>query len=86
MDKQWHILVDFDGTITEVDADVFVASRLLDRPTFDKALALFNAYERTEIGLLDYFHGYLSLVDINHPDFDTCLAEVPVRHDLLALI
>ncbi len=86
MYRKWHVLVDFDGTITEVDADVFVASRLLGRNAYDKALALFHAYEKTEIGLLEYFYGYLSLVDINHPDFDACLSQVPIRRDLIALL
>lgn len=82
----WHILVDFDGTITKVDADVFVASRLLDAPRYKQALALFNAYENTEIGLLEYFYGYLSIVDINHPRFLECLNKVPIRRDLIRLI
>jgi 2-hydroxy-3-keto-5-methylthiopentenyl-1-phosphate phosphatase len=85
MNDTWTLLVDFDGTLTETDTELFVASKLLS-PNDQRLRRLFNAYESIEIGLLDYFYGYLALVDIESERFLESVVETPMRKDVLDLI
>ena len=85
MSSKWSIIVDFDGTITKTDAEVFVASKMVPAAQ-QKLKSLFDAYEAIEIGLLDYFQGYLELVDIEDDHFQSIVVQTPVRNDLVSLI
>ena len=85
MRDEWTIIIDFDGTLTETDTELFVATKML--PGTDARLKkLFDAYESIEIGLLEYFHGYLELVDIESNRFLEIVAETPMRDDLVRLV
>ncbi len=79
-------MIDFDGTITEVDADFFVASKLLRKNQYDKLSKFFYAYESVQIGILEYFQEYLKLVDVTNPGFEEWVLKTPVRLDLVELI
>ena len=86
MTADWTVLVDFDGTLTEVDADIFIAKALLAPQAYAEIVALFEAYESTQINLPTYFSKYLAVVDLDTPAFFASLDTVPIRHDLVSLI
>ena len=86
MRSPWTLLVDFDGTLTEVDADIHIAKRMLDRKRYEDLTTLFHAYEAVEIGIADYFGAYIDMIDVHSTTFRSCLPEVPIRRDIVSLI
>ncbi len=86
MNSQWTVLVDFDGTLTAVDADIHIAQALLSPPRYEALAALFHAYEAVEIGITEYFDAFLSWVDLDSAAFGAALREVPIRRDIVSLV
>lgn len=74
------VLVDFDGTVTPVDADFALADALLGSeagPAMYGPLAA--AYERLEIDMQTYFAGYLAGLNATPAQMAAAAAGLPVR-------
>ncbi len=82
--RQPVVFVDFDGTATPVDSDFALADAWLG----DDALAMYGplaaAYERLEIGMLDYFSGYLEGLRATPEQIRRVALTLPVRPGLPA--
>ena len=84
-DHPWLVLVDFDGTLTLRDADFVIADALLGEQGRAVYGPLAHAYESLEIGIVEYFDGYLAGLGAGPGDIARCAAEVPVRPGLAEL-
>ncbi len=73
------VLVDFDGTLTQEDADFQVAEALLPAERRLAYRPLAERYERLEIGLGEYFRGLLELVDRPPQDWSRAARGVALR-------
>ncbi len=77
--QPWLLLLDFDGTITQRDADFEIADRCRgDRPQ-GYYLPLAQAYERLEIGMHTYFQGLLDMMDLTPRQLAQHALTVPLR-------
>ena len=75
----WLLLLDFDGTLTFRDVDFEVADALLP-PGRERAYEpLAHRYERLEIGLPEYFEGYLALLAATPAEIARAAAAVRLR-------
>jgi 2-hydroxy-3-keto-5-methylthiopentenyl-1-phosphate phosphatase len=83
----WLILVDFDGTITARDAD-FVIADAARGPVAAQAVygPLAAAYEGLEIGLAEYFEGYLTGLELSAAEIAAHAGAVPCRPGFPALV
>ncbi len=79
MPERWMVLVDFDGTLTERDADFLVADALLPEPMAGAYMPLARAYERLELDTAGYFAGYLELLGRDPEDLARVARGIPLR-------
>jgi 2-hydroxy-3-keto-5-methylthiopentenyl-1-phosphate phosphatase len=86
MAQQWVLLLDFDGTITEYDADYALADAALGKKAKDIYGPLARAYENLEIGTLQYFEGYLKGLALTPEQIDTHIKSVEVRNGFRFLL
>jgi 2-hydroxy-3-keto-5-methylthiopentenyl-1-phosphate phosphatase len=86
MSGMWAVIVDFDGTITKIDADIYIAKRLLSLHEFNELSLLFQEYEATRITLAEYLERYLALVDTQCDAFRQALQDTPIRRDMRDLV
>jgi len=82
------LLLDFDGTITCHDSEIYVASRVLDEKSRAELSMLVSLYEHLKIGVGEYYRRYFSLMDLDPEQWRQLAVMVPIRAgfgDLLAL-
>jgi 2-hydroxy-3-keto-5-methylthiopentenyl-1-phosphate phosphatase len=83
----WLVLIDFDGTLTVKDTDLFVAEEILGPAAAAARLGpLFDAYERAELTTLAYLEGFLRLVAHPVEVIAAAAARVPFRPGVAALL
>ncbi len=75
----WLILVDFDGTITARDADFVIADAARGEAARAVYEPLADAYEALEIGLAEYFEGYLAGLGLSAAEIAAHVGAVPCR-------
>ncbi len=83
----WRVLVDFDGTITERDADFVIADSMLGGEAQRVYGPIVAAYEQLHIGLRDYFERMLALLPMDRELIEDHLGGVVIRpgvHELVA--
>ncbi len=78
------VLVDFDGTATPRDSDFALADAWLGPAGTAMYGPLAEAYERLEIGMLDYFTGYLDGLNATPEEIARVASGLPVRPGLPA--
>ena len=75
------LLIDFDGTITCRDSELFIAQQILDEAGQRRLAELVGEYEHLEITLLEYYERYFSLMNLHETQWRRMAAKVPVRED-----
>ncbi len=75
------LLIDFDGTITCRDSEVYVAQQILDESGQLRLADLVEEYEHLEITLEKYYERYFSLMDLPENHWHDLAEKVPIRED-----
>ena len=82
----WSILLDFDGTVTAVDADFYIADLVYPGGPRHRFYAPHAAaFEALQIGTLEYFDRYLDGLGLPPEEMARWALQVPVRSGLGAL-
>jgi len=77
--RKWLLLVDFDGTVTDRDADFVIADAALGPQGAALYAPLVESYERLEIGTREYFERLLDLLRIAPDQLVRCAKAVALR-------
>lgn len=75
------LLIDFDGTVTCRDSELYVADRLLDDAGKRVLAELVADYEGLRIGLSEYYDRYFTLMDLERRQWQSLVEQVPWRAD-----
>ncbi len=86
MSERWRLLIDFDGTLTERDADFVIADAALGPAREGAYRPLAEAFEALQISTRQFFEGYLEIVGLTPEGFASHAHAVPLRSGLASLV